>query len=82
MNRLALTAIAAIALTTAARGRKDDVGQDIAADSQVTASASDVAVPPAEPVNSGRAFANAAAASDIFEIETSKLAARTLAPPT
>jgi len=75
MNRLAITAIAAVALTTAACGKKDDARQDAAADSQIAAGASDTALPPATPASPGQAFADAAAASDTFEIETSKLAA-------
>jgi putative membrane protein len=74
MNRLAFTAIAAVALTTAGCGKKDDAGQDAAADPQIAASASDAAEP-ATPVGPGQAFADTAAASDSFEIETSKLAA-------
>jgi putative membrane protein len=74
MNKIALTAVAAIALTAAGCGRKDDA-QDAAADPQVTAGASDGMAPAATAASPGQAFADAAAASDTFEIETSKLAA-------
>jgi len=73
MNRLAVTAIAAIALTTAACGKKDD-GGDVAANPDIAA-ASDAAAPSAAPASPAQAFADTAAASDTFEVETSKLAA-------
>jgi putative membrane protein len=75
MNRFAMTAIAAAALTTAACGKKDDASQDVAANPQIAAGASEAAGPAATPASPGQAFADTAAASDAFEIETSKLAA-------
>lgn len=72
MKHYAIAAIAAAALTTAGCGKKDET---VAADPQVVAGASDPAVMPATPASPGQAFADTAAASDIFEIETSKLAA-------
>lgn len=74
MNRLALTTVAVVALTAAACSKKDD-SQNPAADSQMAAGATESSAPANTPASGGQAFADAAAASDNFEIESSKLAA-------
>lgn len=75
MNRFALTAVAVAALATSGCGKKDDTAHDPAANPDIAAGASDTAAPATTPASPGQAFADTAAASDMFEIETSKLAA-------
>ena len=75
MHRIAITAVAAIALSTAACGKKDDANDNVAADPGIVAGASNAATPATTPASAGQSFADAAAASDTFEIESSRLAA-------
>lgn len=74
MKSLTIAALAVAALTAAGCSKKDDTAKDASADPQITAAASDTAMA-TTPASPGQAFADAAAASDMFEIETSKLAA-------
>jgi putative membrane protein len=70
------TAVATLALALAACGQKDSTSADAAASGTVAddmAGAS--AMPPPAAAMSGQEFANAAAASDAFEIAGAKLAA-------
>lgn len=71
MNRFAIAALAAVAVATAGCGKKDGAGEDVAADPRPAPGASG---PAAHAVSPGQAFADTAAASDAFEVETSKLA--------
>jgi putative membrane protein len=79
MNRHIILSVSALALALAGCGKKEDSSDAAMGDASTSAMASDAAMssdaamaPAASP---GQAFANAAAASDMFEIETSKLAA-------
>lgn len=68
MKHAALIAVSVVALALAGCGKKESPPP------QPTSDATDIAAAPAD-LSSGQAFANTAAASDTFEIESSKLAA-------
>ncbi len=69
MKHAALIAVSIAALAVAGCGKKESPAPQPTSDA-----ATDIGAAPAD-LSSGQAFANAAAASDTFEIETSKLAA-------
>lgn len=80
MNFKTLTLVSAAALSLAACGKKADDATSVDNGTYATATANDVAAAGgndamAAPASGGQAFVNTAAASDAFEIETSKLAA-------
>lgn len=72
MKIIAIAAVSAAALALASCGPKN--GTAVGTGNDTTAMASDNSMAAAPAVSGGQAFANAAAASDAFEIATSRLA--------
>jgi putative membrane protein len=77
MNLKTLTLVSVAALSLAACGKKADNGTTVDNSTYATTAATDAGGNDAmaAPASGGQAFVNTAAASDAFEIETSKLAA-------
>lgn len=73
MKYAALIAVSAVALTLAGCGKKAEPDAQATAGAEVSGTVPDGTAPVA--ASAGQVFANAAAASDAFEIETSRLAA-------
>ena len=73
MKYAALVAVSAVALALAGCGKKAEQGAQATPGAEVSGTMPDGAAPVA--ASPGQVFVNAAAASDAFEIETSKLAA-------
>lgn len=71
MKYTAIIAVSAAALALASCGKKDE---PVAPESPAAEASAGMAAP-AESMTAGQSFANTAASSDTFEIETSKLAA-------
>lgn len=78
MKRAAWIAISSAAFAVAGCGKSSDEA-DKASPTDVAATATEAAVLP--PVSAGQQFADTAAASDTFEIETSRLAATKASAP-
>ena len=76
MKYTAMIAVSAAALALASCGKKDE---PVAPESPAAESSAAMATP-TESMTAGQSFANTAASSDAFEIETSKLAAEKEAP--
>lgn len=69
----------AVALALAGCGKKSEPDAQATSAAEIASSAGEAPAPP--PESAGQTFANTAAASDAFEIETSKLAADKAASP-
>lgn len=75
MKHAAIIGISALALALAGCGKKDEAEPQATAQGDVVTTDTESTTPAPE-LSAGQAFANAAAASDAFEIEASKLAAQ------
>ncbi len=74
MKYHATIAISALALSLASCGSRDDAATPVATETVASDMMPDMATSDAATAGTGQTFANAAAASDAFEIATSKLA--------
>jgi putative membrane protein len=74
MRYAAFATVSAIALALGACGKKADTEPQASPAADAVAPATDPAMPASPAANAGQTFADTAAASDMFEIESSKLA--------
>lgn len=75
MKHAAIIAVSAAALALASCGKKNEAAAPETTAAEAPGGMASPAAAPAENMTAGQSFANTAASSDAFEIETSKLAA-------